>query len=358
MATLCFELITPVLDDLPVYISGNFNNWYPKDERFRMKRISGEKYTFCFAEDTVFPQPLEYKYTKGGWGFVELGETGESTPNRTTSLLFGRIQDHVPNWRRNDLEYDPAFLPEIHTISEEFEAPQLKRSRRVVALLPHDYHQTTRRYPVLYMHDAQNLFDENAPYGNWAIDKRMAKLAETGRGNVIIVAIDHAGENRIQEFSPYETPKWGRGEGRRYINFLVQTLKPHIDATLRTLPDRQHTGIGGSSMGGLISIYAGLMHPKTFGRLLVFSPSLWVSPKIYFDAIEFFNPSDTKIYLYAGAKESSNMIPNIHRLKETLERRGMDYGQLQFELSINPKGRHNEVVWGEEFPKAVAWLFY
>ncbi len=345
------------MDDFPVYVSGNFNDWHPKDDRFRMQRISDETYAFCFPEDTILPEPLEYKYTKGGWGSVEVDAAGNSTPNRIITKPAERQQDTVVNWRQNRIEFDPALLPKIHTLSDAFEIPQLRRNRRVVALLPHNYHQTDRRYPVLYMHDAQNLFDEEAPYGNWAIDKQLAKLAEHGRSDVIVIAIDHAGDKRIQEFSPYETPKWGRGEGRRYLNFLVQTLKPHVDTTFRTLTGRQDTGIGGSSMGGLISIYAGLMYPQIFGRLLVFSPSLWVSPKIYFDAIEFFNPSDTKIYLYAGARESSNMIPSINRLKETLERRGMDYGQLQFEVSINPKGRHNEAVWGEEFPKAVQWLF-
>ncbi len=358
MATLCFEVITHILDDLPVYIAGNFNNWHPKDERFQMRRISGEKYTFCFPEDMALPQPLEYKYTKGGWGFVELDENGDATPNRTTSQLFGKIRDEVVNWRRTDLEYNPVLLPRIHTISENFIIPQLKRNRRVVALLPHNYHDSEKRYPVLYLHDAQNLFDENAPYGNWAIDKRLAKLSETGHADVIIIAIDHGEELRLQEFSPYETSRWGKGRGRQYVNFIAQTLKPYIDAHFRTLPQRENTGIGGSSMGGLVSIYAGLMYPDLFGKLMVFSPSLWVSQKIYFDAIEFFNPKPTKIYLYAGGKESSGMIPNLNHFKDTLERRGFDSGELHFEVSINPKGHHNEVHWGEEFPKAMKWLFY
>lgn len=358
MAEFCFELITHIADNRPVYITGNFNQWHPKDGRFQMKRLSDERYIFCFPEGFQLPHPIEYKYTKGGWGFVELDADGNTTPNRIVTQLSGKQQDTVVNWRRNKPEFDPTFLPEIYTISEAFEMPQLKRSRRVVALLPHNYHQTDRRYPVLYMHDAQNLFDENAPYGNWAIDRRLAQLAARQQGDVIVIAIDHGNEERIREFSPYTTPKWGRGEGRRYINFLVETLKPYVDANFRTLPDRQHTGIGGSSMGGLISIYAGLMHPETFGRLMIFSPSLWISPKIYFDAIEFFNPSETRIYLYGGEKESTTMVPNINRFKETLEKRGMDYGQIQFKISINPRGRHNEVVWGEEFPKAVEWLFY
>jgi predicted alpha/beta superfamily hydrolase len=137
----------------------------------------------------------------------------------------------------------------------------------------------------------------------------------------------------------------------------VRTLKPYIDKNYRTLPDRQHTGIGGSSMGGLISIYAGLMYPETLGRLMIFSPSLWVSEKIYFDSIEFFNPLETRIYVYAGGKESRYMIPSVERLKESIERQGWSPERLQFKLATDPKGDHTEARWGKEFPKAVEWLF-
>ncbi|MCU0354563.1 MAG: alpha/beta hydrolase-fold protein [Cytophagales bacterium] len=351
------EMTTPDTDNRPVFVTGNFNNWLPHDKRFQMERIAGT-YVFSFPPDWQQPEQLEYKYTRGGWDFVELDENGNSTHNRTLAAGEFAKRDFVPKWRQRNIPFDPAFLPIVHIVSEHFEMPQLKRNRRITALLPHNYHQTDRRYPVLYMQDGQNLFNEESPFGNWAIDQRLAQLAQRGHGDVIVVAIDHGDEERIREFSPYPTPKWGRGEGRRYTHFLAETLKPHIDSTLRTLPDRAHTGIGGSSMGGLISIYAGLMHPETFGRLMVFSPSLWLTPKIYFDAIEFFNPSDTRIYLYGGEKESGSMVPNLNRLKETLEKRGMDYGQLHFQVSVNPKGHHNEAVWGAEFPKAVEWLFY
>jgi len=111
-------------------------------------------------------------------------------------------------------------------------------------------------------------------------------------------------------------------------------------------------------MGGLISIYAGLMYPEAIGRLMVLSPALWVSRKIYFDAIEFFNPMDTKIYLYGGGKESEAMIPNVKKMKETIESQGWNAEKIQIKLSTDPKGEHNEKRWGQEFPKAIEWLFY
>ena len=139
----------------------------------------------------------------------------------------------------------------------------------------------------------------------------MAVLAEQNKGGIIIVAIDNGDEDRLHEFAPYTHPKFGKGAGKKYANFIVRTLKPYIDKNYRTRTERQFTGIGGSSMGGLISIYAGLMYPETLGRLMIFSPSLWVSDKIYFDSIEFFNPLETKIYVYAGGKEGRYMIPSV-----------------------------------------------
>jgi predicted alpha/beta superfamily hydrolase len=99
------------------------------------------------------------------------------------------------------------------------------------------------------------------------------------------------------------------------------------------------------------------MHPETFGRLMVFSPSLWAAPKIYFNAIQFFNPYETKIYLYAGGKESVDMYPNVQRFRSALALQGLDSSRLSFRISFDPMGQHREARWGEEFPKALEWLF-
>ncbi|TAG73218.1 MAG: alpha/beta hydrolase, partial [Runella slithyformis] len=298
-----------------------------------------------------------YKYTRGGWDQVELDAYGEPSKNRKLRPRTGIRRDSVPHWRRNGLPFDRIKLPIIETVSDAFLMPQLGRNRRVRVLLPHNYRHTTSTYPVLYMQDGQNLFGEGSAYGNWEIDKKMAVMAAQERGDFIVVAIDHGDSERINEFTPYTNAKLGKGVGKKYANFIVRTLKPHIDTHYRTKPERQFTGIGGSSMGGLISIYAGMMYPETLGRLLVFSPSLWVSSKIYFDAIEFFNPEDTKIYAYAGGKESRYMVPSVERLKEAIQKQGWDAAKLQFKLATDPQGQHNEARWSKEFPKAVEWLF-
>ena len=222
--------------------------------------------------------------------------------------------------------------------------------------MPWNYNRSDRRYPVLYLQDGQNLFEDDAPFGTWGVDKRLAALARQGKGDFIVVAIDHGGKERIKEFSPYNSPRWGEGLGRDYARFLAETLKPYIDKSFRTLPGREHTGIGGSSMGGLISIYAGLMFPQVYSKFMIFSPSLWATPNIYSEPMHFAAfDSPTKIYLYGGNREGSGMIVNLNRLKESVEKMGKDRARVR--LATDPHGKHTESRWGEEFPNAADWLF-
>lgn len=354
---LALELTTPIDDDRPVFVAGNFCSWYPNVAQFQMKKVDAGKYHFEFPHDFKFDEPIEYKYTRGGWDQVELNGFGEAPNNRVLKLKQSLQKDFVPHWRTNGKPYNQLFVPLLQTISDEFELPQLSKKRRIQILLPYNYHQSNKHYPVLYLQDGQNLFGAGSGYGSWEIDKKMAILAQQGKGNLIVVAIDHAFEDRLYEYIPYTHPKFGKGAGKRYANFIVRTLKPFIDKQYRTLPQPEFTGIGGSSMGGLVSLYAGLMYPEVLGKLMVFSPSLWVSNKIYFDIMEFFNPISTKMYLYAGGKEGRYMIPSIDKLKEILERQHWNKSRFQLKKSTDSKGDHTEARWAKEFPKAIDWLF-
>jgi predicted alpha/beta superfamily hydrolase len=355
-SVLYFELSTPVADERPVFLSGNFNQWLPDREELELRKVEDGKYLLKFPDNIKLPETFEYKYTKGGWNQVELDEFGNPTPNRIAKNKGGVFHDFVPHWRLDGKNLPENLMPEVRLISDEFEMPQFDRKRAVYILLPHNYEKSNKNYPVIYLQDAQNLFGEGSSYGNWSIDKQLAVLSARGHGDVIVVAIAHGEEQRFQEYSPYSNEKLGKGQGRKYAQFLAKTLKPYIDKNFRTRPDRESTGIGGSSLGGLISIYAGLMFPETFGRLMVFSPSLWISPNIYFDAIDFLSHLPTRIYVYAGGKESKAMIPNVEKLKQTFERQGVK--KTQINLSLNPEGKHSEDQWGKEFPKAIEWLFY
>jgi predicted alpha/beta superfamily hydrolase len=350
-------LETPDDDDRPVYISGNFNEWKTQDYKFLMKRIAKGTYEFEFSDEKDFQKELIYKFTKGDWSEVEIDQYGNKTPNRHWNDNKTTRTEKVAKWRKNWLPYRPNQLPKIHLLSEEFEIPQLNKTRKIWSLLPHDYETSEESYPVLYLQDAQNLFNENADYGNWEIDKKLAVMSDYGIGKIIIIAVEHAESERLQEYNVGRT-LLGTGSGKQYIRFLTDTLKPFVDKTYRTKPEREFTGIGGSSMGGLVSIFSGLIYPEVFGKLMVFSPSLWVIPKIKLGFLDFFEPLETRLYLYAGGDESDTMVSHVTKLKKRLLKRETLKGKMKIRLSINLEGKHNEIYWSDEFPKAIEWLFF
>lgn len=250
------------------------------------------------------------------------------------------------------------FDPIIEVIEEAYEIPHLGVTRKISALLPYDYYRTAQKYPVLYLQDGQNLFNPEAPYGDWAIDKSLGKLAAKGFKDIIIIAVDHGEQKRILEYLPYDHPRFGEGKGKLYIGFMMEKLIPYVHKKYRALAGPEFTGIGGSSMGGLISLYGGLIKPEMFGKMLIFSPSLWISEKI-FNLAETFEPvPEAKIYVYAGGKESESHLPNVKKLAAVFEKKLNNGVLFDVELSVNQQGKHKEDFWREEFPKALQWLFF
>lgn len=348
-------LTTDEDDSRAVYLSGNFNNWLTQDKAFVMEKIGNGLYHFKFEHDFKYPETLLYKFTKGDWSEVEIDSDGNITGNRSTTNHSGVQKEHVSKWRRNWLPFKTSYLPKIVLISDEFEIPQLNKTRKIWALLPHDYDSSSESYPVMYLQDAQNLFNEEAEYGNWEIDKKLAVMSEYKIGKIIIIAIEHAKEDRIKEYN-VGTTLLGKGQGKKYIKFLTETLKPFVDANFRTKKEREFTGIGGSSMGALVSIFSGIRYPDVFGRLMIFSPSLWVGPKLKIKSQE--KAQDTKIYLYAGGDESETMIDQVQNFKNQMIDDGFVANKMKINLSINKLGKHTETFWSDEFPKAIEWLFF
>ncbi len=355
-----FKLTSKVDDHRPIYITGNFNNWNPRDARYKMTRNEDSSYEIKIPVHETFPSQLEYKYTKGGWENVEIDKFGNIIKNRAADINQTRsLHDHIALFRENWAPYKEKFFPIVELISDHFEIPQLDRTRRVWALLPYNYYETQKSYPVLYLQDAQNLFAEGSEYGNWEIDKKLSILAEYGRGEVIIIAVEHGGENRMKEYMFETNSLVLQGDGKKYIRFITDTLKPFIDNKYRTLKDRDNTGIGGSSLGGLISIYGGFLYPEVYSKLMIFSPSLWAVPKINFPMLKFYNPFKIKVYLYGGEKEGSQMIEKMRSFKKLMDNYDDDKEKdLEFRISVNPEGEHAEFYWSQEFPKAIEWLYY
>lgn len=345
-------------DDRPVYITGNFNKWNPRDQNFLLTETIKNTYSIDI-ENINLPEIIEYKFTRGGWGNVEIDRFGNITPNRKITKESIKTEDIVEKWRVNWAPFKDEFFPIVEIISEKFFIPQLNKTRKIWALLPYNYHQSKESYPVLYLQDAQNLFNEGSAFGNWEIDKKMSILAEYGRGDVIIIAIENGSEDRIKEYVLDYDSITENAEGKKYIRFLADTLKPYVDSVYRTKQEREFTGIGGSSLGGLVSIYSGFLYPEVYSKLMIFSPSLWLNPANDFPQMNFKNPYDIKVYLYGGEEEGSEMTERMQLFEKTME--GWENStsmQFEFKISINPEGKHQEFFWSQEFPRAIEWLYY
>ncbi|WP_340201486.1 alpha/beta hydrolase-fold protein [Ascidiimonas sp. W6] len=359
LKTFLIKLTSLEEDARPVFVAGNFNNWNPKHPDFEMVKKEDGSYELSVDVSKWERKKIKYKFTRGGWENVEIDRYGNITKNRKATVSKGFVEEVVEKWRVNWAPFKKVFFPIVELVSEAFEMPQLNRSRKVWALLPYDYYESDKSYPVLYLQDAQNLFSEGSEYGNWEIDKKLSILAEYGRGDIIIIAVEHGDENRLKEYIFGRNPLVKRGEGKKHIRFVTDTLKPFIDKKYRTLSGREYTGIGGSSLGGLISIYGGFLYPEVYSKLMIFSPSLWAVPEISFPMLQFFNPFQTKLYIYGGSREGSRMVAYIQEFVTRMrtESKG-SHADLKFKVSINPKGEHTEFYWSQEFPIALEWLYF
>ena len=234
--------------------------------------------------------------------------------------------------------------------------PQLsgETERRIYLYLPDSYEtEESRRYPVMYMFDGHNVFfDSDATYGkSWGMNSYM----ENARKQLIIVAVEcnHEGNARLQEYSPvnFENATLGkiRGRGRVYMNWLIKSLKPYIDQNFRTLPDRQNTIICGSSMGGLMALYAACVYNHVFQRAACLSPSLWVSPGKVLEMVARAKiRNDTCIYLDYGSDEMFNHAANAEALISTAHLLLTKRVNLAFR--IVPGGTHSEASWERQIP--------
>jgi predicted alpha/beta superfamily hydrolase len=199
------------------------------------------------------------------------------------------------------------------------------------------------------MHDGQNVFDDSTSFsGEWGLDEMLDSIHR----EVIVVAIDHGNEKRMNEYNPYDHDRFGKGEGKAYAAFLARTLKPYIDKHYRTKKKKKHTMIAGSSMGGLISMYAVLSYPKVFGGAGVFSPAFWVAPRIYDEINKKGKKVKSNIYFYAGKQEGERMVPDLLKAFENLG----SVSKSRMRIVIKDEGRHHESAWRKELPTAFFYM--
>ena len=268
------------------------------------------------------------------------------------------------------------------------------RSRTVRVYLPPGYDAGAGRFPVLYLQDAQQLFTPG-PFGDWEVDEHLDHMAATGRRpGLIVVGVDNS-DRRWDEYGPWvnshmhawvdrswSSPVQG-GEGDAYVRFLASTLKPMIDARYRTLADREHTGVGGSSMGGLVALRAGLVRPDVFSKVMAMSTAVWFGEdggpwlggnRLLRDLRERPVPANVRFYLDVGSNERSRdtdpdvvdaagrpvsypraYVEGSEAVAAELLARGVPEENLRH--LVAPGGIHNESAWSARLEDAIAWLY-
>jgi predicted alpha/beta superfamily hydrolase len=259
-------------------------------------------------------------------------------------------QDYVAH------EHDDQHAHGLLKVLKSVHSPQLGNARDITVYLPPSYITARDRwYPVLYMHDGQNLFDARTSFaGEWHVDGVIDATSPEGL-EAIVVGIPNMGQERCNEYSPFDDPRHGPGKGDAYISYVVDTIKPIIDADFRTRAAPEHTGIVGSSMGGLISLYAFMKRPDVFGLTGVMSPALWYGQRQIFEFLAQQNEARGRIYVDVGTKEGSEELRDVTRLRDQLLSIGYRHGHdLLFIVEFG--AGHNEQAWARRMKKMLKFF--
>lgn len=337
-----------------IYVAGTFNNWVENNTDYILADNGDGTYQIVLTPAAGL---VKFKFTRGSWETVEGSANGTYQADHEVQYDGGEQTVSLPilSWEGSSNGGGTA-ADNVFILSDNFPIPQLNRSRRIWVYLPPDYATSGKYYPVLYMQDGQNLFDANTSFsGEWQVDEALNQLFSQGDEGIIVVGIDNGGASRLDEYTPWPNPSYGGGAGATYVDFIVETLKPHIDSTFRTRPQRDFTGIMGSSLGGLISMYAVIKHQHVFSKAGIFSPSFWFTNDIYDLVQNIGKQQDLRIYLLGGQYESASMVPDLNRMRNMLQNKG--FQEEETFLLTHADGQHSEWYWAREFPAAYQWLF-
>jgi len=277
-------------------------------------------------------------------------------PMRDTLRTAFRRALRLPNRRK---EIRRGTLDHIRG----FHSNVLGNDRDITIYLPPGYNgRDDARYPVLYMHDGQNLFEpERAfiPGQHW----RLAEAADEAIGSrvarpMIIIGIDNTGSSRIDEYTPtHDAARHGGGKANDYGRMIIEELKPAIDAQYRTLPDASNTALGGSSLGGLATLHLGLKHPDVFGHLAVMSPSVWWDNRAILSGVDSFaSPQRPRIWLDMGGREGVEGLNDARALRDLLRMKGWR-DDADFNYFEDRRADHSERAWAKRTPAVLEFLF-
>lgn len=293
--------------------------------------------------------------TLGRWRGSEIDPSGRERLPRELHAGTEYAEAHVGGWDRTSVHYHPEFASRF-----------LPHARTISVWLPPGYgFDPDRRYPVFYMHDGQNLFDAHTAFaGNpWFADEVAEREVRAERVPPLILVGVANTPARLDEYGPRRAEPDAPDHARAYGRFLVEEVKSFIDATYRTRPEAEHTGVGGSSMGGLISLHLCEWYPEVFGKCAALSPSLWWDREYFLrTAPVSVWPKSTRVWLDIGEHENSSAagsavtLRRTHRLARLFEHQGLRSGE-HFRYVEVPGGTHNEASWGGRFDRVLRFLF-
>jgi predicted alpha/beta superfamily hydrolase len=278
----------------------------------------------------------------------------ETIERRSISAISD--EDALREHTADDLDLNPRYSV------RKFHSEILPDDRVVSVYLPPEYlEQEERRFPVFYLHDGQNLFDGRTSYiagRTWNAHTTVDRLTVAGEIEpVILVGVANTGLRRMAEYTPTCDYKMGGGEGRSYGRLLIEELKPLIDSSYRTLPEAANTGLGGSSLGGLISLFFGFTHPEVFGRVAVMSPSLWWDQRSIFNVVDQTRPRpELRIWLDIGMAEGVRHVKDADHLERQLVKRGWKLG-IDLAYMKADGAVHDENAWSARFGDVLRFLF-
>jgi predicted alpha/beta superfamily hydrolase len=348
---ILFQVTSPSLpDDSAVYICGNLpqlSNWNPSV--LKMKNNGNHVWSFTIKTDATFP--IEYKFTLGSWSREGAGVNGRPLSNFIIRISSDTvIKDIVPSW----LKGEKRIISGKITGSVKYHQGIKKEGipdRDLIVWLPPDYEKnTTARYRVLYMQDGQNIVDPNtSSFGNdWQIDETCDSLIRNNIIDPLIVVGIYNTRVRSSEYSPGKL-------GTLYMDLVVNTIKPLIDSIYRTLPDSQHTFVGGSSSGGTISFMLVWHFPDVFSKALCFSPALKLGNLDLVKEVSEYTGAKKDITWYfdnGGKGLEERLQPGIDDMIKVLEEKGFVKGKDLFWVKA-PEAEHNEVAWAKRMPGAL-----
>ena len=349
---------TPAGDD--IYVAGSFNTWTPGNAAYKLTHQANGNYTITL---NIAAGNIEFKFTRGSWATVEGNASGGVIPNRTYNYSGGTANVNLTILSWEDLGGsggNTTAADNVAIMSNTFYMPQLNKNRRIWIYLPPDYNSTNKHYPVLYMQDGQNIFDDYTSFsGEWGVDETLNTKHTQGDYGCIVVAVDNGGADRLDEYSPWLNSTYNEGgDGDEYMAFMVETLKPYIDNNYRTLPNREYTGIMGSSLGGLISEYGAIKYQDIYSKVGLFSSAYWFNPQVYNYTQTTGKEQTMKFYMLVGGNEeaSDEIVTQTEDMRDILIDEGWA-NNTETKYVYKANGTHSESFWGQEFGAAYEWLF-